>query len=195
MSKIIRTNELIALLDSIDKAGHRFAGLSLCTSPNLTKKHRETSLSFKETFGADRIEKTTEGTYHIGGSYENMVNNTLDRKDYEKNFVADSLPWGEWMPGSKVLLIHKGEVYVRAYPTSKLTSQHFLVHQMDDSVVTTEMTPAQFANAKVGFMDKEREVKALASGSFDEAKPAVNSIKITNIKALRYADTEYLVVH
>ena len=49
-------------------------------------------------------------------SYENAVNNRLAKQGDEKNFVAQSLPWGEWVEGQENKLIeHKGSLYLRYY--------------------------------------------------------------------------------
>ena len=49
-------------------------------------------------------------------SYENAVNNRLAKQGDEKNFVAQSLPWGQWVEGQENKLIeHKGSLYLRYY--------------------------------------------------------------------------------
>lgn len=47
-------------------------------------------------------------------SYENAVNNRLEKQGSESNFVAQSLPWGRWFVDN-LLIEHKGELYLRFY--------------------------------------------------------------------------------
>lgn len=49
-------------------------------------------------------------------SYEKAVNNRLVKQGSEGNFVAQSLPWGQWVEGQENKLIeHKGSLYLRYY--------------------------------------------------------------------------------
>lgn len=77
-----------------------------------------------------RVTKVVKGQFDFNASYENKVNNKIDRKGIEgEDFKSDSLRWGQWMAGQVNKLIeHKGEVYVRCYPLKdkKPTTTYFL---------------------------------------------------------------------
>lgn len=56
-------------------------------------------------------------------SYENAVNNRLAKQGDEKNFVAQSLPWGQWVEGQENKLIeHKSSLYLRYYNVANAKS-------------------------------------------------------------------------
>lgn len=49
-------------------------------------------------------------------SYQNAVNNRLEKQGDERTFKAESLPWGSWVEGQENKLIeHKGVLYLRYY--------------------------------------------------------------------------------
>lgn len=53
----------------------------------------------------------------FNASYENAVNNRLPKGDGKgEKFVAESLPWGEWLVPNKTIS-HKGSYYLRLYTT------------------------------------------------------------------------------
>jgi hypothetical protein len=62
------------------------------------------------------ITKLIKTNCQINYSYENAVNNRLEKQGDERNFIAQSLPWGEWVKGQEnKLIVHKGTMYLRYY--------------------------------------------------------------------------------
>ena len=63
-----------------------------------------------------KVHKVVRGNYQIGYSYENAVNNRLDKIGSDVEFKAESLPWGSWIEGQENKLIeNKGSLYLRYY--------------------------------------------------------------------------------
>ena len=71
---------------------------------------------------------TSMSGVQVNANYENAVNNRLPKGDGNgERFVAESLPWGEWLVPNKVIT-HKGKYYLRLYVTKsvkKETSYYF----------------------------------------------------------------------
>ena len=186
------------IFHSFDGRGHKYIYCETKTFPDLNKKHRDTSESLETTFGTGvvSISKEAESVYSMGSDYENMVNNKLDRLDYEKNFEAGSLKWGHFVGDSKILIEHKGEYYFRLYQqtsnalTKGCREVHWFKVMVDGSEI--EMTKDELEKLK-GFLPKEKEKKTLVEGSFDEAKPIVNTFKCKSITGFRFDGIEYQV--
>lgn len=89
------------------------ATVELTTEPKCTVKSRITKEPYEAIF-AGKVFCISRRYVTIGNDYETAVNNRLDKegKDVEK-FEAMSLPWGQWVEGSKILIEHKGETYIR----------------------------------------------------------------------------------
>jgi hypothetical protein len=196
MKQNITQDGLKTLLESLDGVGHRYMKAHLRTFPKLLKSHRTTSESLEVSLGCVGVVKESEGVYSIGIVYENAVNNALDRAEYEKNFEAKPLSWGEWVPGSKLFLTHKGEFYVRLYQyknndlCKECREVVYFKIMADGSEI--EMSPTELETLK-GFLPPEREKKTLVEGSFDEAKPIVNSVKMESIRYIKINGVEYTV--
>lgn len=63
-----------------------------------------------------RVKKFTITPMQVGYDYETAVNNRLRKEGKEANFVADKLPWGEWLTGMRNKVIaHKDMLYLRTY--------------------------------------------------------------------------------
>lgn len=56
---------------------------------------------------------TSMSGIQINANYENAVNNRIEG---EEKFVAEKLPWGEWLVPNKIIT-HKGKYYLRLYVT------------------------------------------------------------------------------
>jgi len=203
MKKNINLDGLKELFESLDGTGHKYIFIGTKTHPDLTKTHRETKESIEVALGCIGISKESEGVYSIGIIYENAVNNKLEKEGFEKNFEVGELKWGKWVPGSKIFLTHtsKGETeektYVRLYmyPDNQLCKECrevvYYKQLADGSEV--EMSPTEYEVAK-GFLPKEKERKPLIEGgSFDAAKPIVNSVKLENITFVKIGGIEHTV--
>lgn len=63
-----------------------------------------------------KVSNITRTDCQLNYSYENAVNNRLAKQGDEKNFTAQSLPYGSWVVGQENKLIeHKGNLYLRYY--------------------------------------------------------------------------------
>lgn len=60
------------------------------------------------------VTKHVVGCVQMRYTYENAVNNRLEKQGDERNFVAQSLKWGRWFVHN-LFIEHKGEVYLRYY--------------------------------------------------------------------------------
>ena len=60
------------------------------------------------------VTKRVDTQVQFNYSYENAVKNRLKKDGKESNFVAQSLPWGEWLIPNKVIT-NKGVNYLRVY--------------------------------------------------------------------------------
>ena len=80
---------------------------------------------------------TSMSGVQINANYENAVNNRLPKGDGNgEKFVAESLPWGEWLVPNKVIT-HKGKYYIRLYVTKsvkKETSFYFDGERTDENI-------------------------------------------------------------
>ena len=118
-----------------------------------------------------RLQSITEMSgCQFNANYENAVNNRLPQGTDGKGekFVAESLPWGVWMPGAENKLItHKGETYVRFYKTP--TAKTDVTYILDGNTVTDKATikdiidnirPASSSNRQAAAgIEIERQVK------------------------------------
>lgn len=62
----------------------------------------------------NEVTKQTTRTCQFGYSYENAVNNRLEKQGDERTFKSESLSWGEWEIPNKIIA-HKGKRYGRFY--------------------------------------------------------------------------------
>ena len=58
--------------------------------------------------------KHTSANVGFNGSYQNSVNNRLDKKDIERTFIAEPLPWGQWKIYPKIIEYNE-KIYCRFY--------------------------------------------------------------------------------
>ena len=64
----------------------------------------------------NKVSNITRMDCQLNYSYENAVNNRLEKQGDERVFVAKSLPWGEWVEGQEnKLILHKDSLYLRYY--------------------------------------------------------------------------------
>lgn len=84
-----------------------FVNLVTCTEPKMNKRGNP-------LFG--RVKKLAVYNCQYAFSYENAVNNRLERQGDERNFNAQTMLWGTWVIGyENRIKIHKGEYFARFY--------------------------------------------------------------------------------
>jgi hypothetical protein len=171
--KTITTAELIELLR--DTKGAMIVGVESLTDAKATKKDRVTKAP--NTFGD--IFKKSRSVVMMGANYEASVNRQHEREHgSEGEFIADSLPWGEWFIKNKVI-IHKGELYLRTQTTvGQRKVRPAKVQYMDASG-----SPLTYADVKPFLPVDNGSDKQRAHGVEGEVK--VRTFKLSSILSLR----------
>lgn len=172
-----------SLRDSIKEfSGNSQATIELVTKPKCTVKSRLTKEPYEEIFKHGAIVCASRRYVTIGNTYEVAVNNRRAKEGKEKDFEADSLPWGEWVPGSKILIQHNGNTYLRVYYLSanskKSTKDYYFEngeHLPEELIprLEAEFLPVEKENEKQG-LEKEDQV-------------IVNTVKLSGIVRLHFA--------
>ena len=86
--------------------------ISGCKIATITTK---TIVKVPKKYGlSGEVTKITHKQVQVGYSYQNAVNNRLEREGKDADFVSEPLPWGEWLIPNK-LITHKGSIYFRLY--------------------------------------------------------------------------------
>lgn len=99
----------VSFLESVKSVkGCQFIGLTYQSAVKLNKA--QTALI------GGSVTKIVSGAFQFNYSYENAVNNRLERQGGEREFVAESLKWGAWVDGmANKVITHKGLFYLRFY--------------------------------------------------------------------------------
>lgn len=106
MQNLISYSKLVALLEG--NAGAMPVGIVATTDAKARKTNNPHGV----------ITKTVRAVGFVGANYEASVQTqTLRAGVKNPDFVADSLPWGEWLVPSKVIA-HKGKLYLRTQTTA-----------------------------------------------------------------------------
>lgn len=107
-----------------------------------------------------RVESITSMSgVQINANYENAVNNRLPKGDGNgERFVAESLPWGEWLVPNKVIT-HKGKFYLRLYVTKSVKKEtaYYLDGVKTDLNIAAEIRESKPSarQAEVGIEEKD----------------------------------------
>jgi len=138
-------------------------------------------------FLAHPIIKKTNVNVLFNGSYENAVNNRLEKSGSERNFVSEPLPWGEWKAVNKTIA-HKDNVYVRFY-----------LHKNSNSKVEywyngELLEGKQLEDAKAFFQGHSESARQSEAGldSSEQCKPF--TIQIDNVKQVTLKGKSYEIV-
>ena len=102
---------------------------------------------------------TSMSGVQINANYENAVNNRLPKGDGNgEKFVAESLPWGEWLVPNKIIS-HKGKYYIRLYVTKsvKKETSYYLDGVKTDENIAAEIreNKPSARQAEVGIDEKD----------------------------------------
>lgn len=94
--------------------GCSMATVETTTVPKMTVYSRKDATPFYRLYKG-KVLCTSTRYVSLGNNYETSVNNRLSKEEHPGAgvFEAESLPWGEWLPGSRVLIAHKGTLYIR----------------------------------------------------------------------------------
>lgn len=126
---------------------------------------------------------TTMSGIQIGASYENAVNNRTEGKD----FVAESLPWGEWLRPN-YLIAHKGNIYLRAYKTK--SSKTEIAYYKDNVLVDDKATITDIC-ANIRKSGESKKQSEIGIEEKDQVKPFTTNI--TNIRSAVIDGVTYII--
>jgi hypothetical protein len=193
MEQITR-NDLFALLLAESGKSATTVGIHTVTTlePNKgsTVKSRVTSVPFIDQFGTACILKWKEQTVQINVIYENSVNNKKEKDGQERDFKSKGMNYGEFIPGSRIL-IQKGEkedtkYYVRVYLTNSNLGEKIKYTKANGK----ELTPKELKIFKSEFESvKAEKVKSQGLDYEDASKPvnySINSIRQINMYGKSY---------
>lgn len=120
----------------------------------------------------------------IGANYQNAVNNRTESKD----FVAEKLPWGEWLRPN-YLIGHKGETYLRAYKTKSSVTN--VTYYLDGEKVEDK---AVLAEIKANIRQSAPSARQMAEGIAEEDQVKPFTTNISNIKSATINGKTYVLV-
>lgn len=123
----------------------------------------------------------------LGWSYENSVNNRLQAQGDARTFVAEKLPYGDWVKGmeNKVIL-HKGEFYMRAY---KMNNAKSIVEYFVNGVPATA-TQVALLKAKEAAAKKPSNTQSAEGLFVNQVRPF--NIKFDNVLELKVSGEIYI---
>lgn len=81
------------------------------TMPDLLKKDRETGVECPYP----AVVKTSRQKVYVGDDYGRVMNRARVKQGLPADFVPGPLPWGHYVPGSRILIEHNGRTYLRVY--------------------------------------------------------------------------------
>ena len=134
-----------------------------------------------------RVTKLSIERMQFGYSYQNAVNNRLDKVGEEKDFIADKLVWGEWLYPNKVIT-HKGALYMRTY--NMKNAEYRCFYMVDGRKATpqeiAEFTP--FIQKSSSFSKKQAESGLVEN----QVKP--KNFKFSSLVRITMNKTKYIIV-
>lgn len=125
------------------------------------------------------VTKLSKGSVQLFYSYENAVNNRLEKQGDERIFEAQSLPWGEWLIPNKFIR-HNGGLYLRVYTyDGGIIKSNFFVNGRpateEENIVIREWKAAK---------DKTSHTQAAAGLEDNQCKPfSINALNIVTIQS------------
>lgn len=137
----------------------------------------ETSVKLPKKLGLGNVTKRFSGNVQLNYTYQNAVNNRLDKQGDDPNFVSMPLRWGEWEIFNKVIS-HKGERYMRYYlmkQTTKPKVEYFVdgrtasQNEIDIIKNATKPKPSK-RQAQVGLTENQVMPKAVSFANVVEMR-------------------------
>lgn len=116
----------------------------------------------------------------INYSYENSVNNRLEKQGSERTFKTKKMSWGKWIKGQEnKLKENKGELYLRVYlMQGKKGEKSYFVNGMPASA-------EQIATIKAYEMSKYATSDTQSAVGLDANQVKPKDIKLRNVLELR----------
>ena len=131
------------------------------------------------------IEQVQYSHVAIGTSYENAVNNRNERINGSRDFVAESLPWGQWEIANKVIS-HKGNYYLRYYKNRNTITTRTLF--VGDRLATVEEANIIHAFYKSSGSNNSNRQSYIGIANDEQVQPRVTNINsIIKIKFGNFA--------
>ena len=128
---------------------------------------------------------TTMSGIQIGANYENAVNNRTEGKD----FVAESLPWGEWMRPN-YLISHKGNIYLRAYKTKASNTE---VAYYENNVLVEDKAKLKDIYENIRKSGDSKKQSEIGIEEKDQVKPF--TVNIANIQSAVINGVTYIIAN
>lgn len=151
----------------------------------------ETTVKIPKKYGINGVvTKVVSKVVQLNYSYENAVNNRLEREGKDRDFEAQKLPWGEWFVANKIIA-HKGKFYLRYYDYNNnvLNKAYFVDGRpatADELVIIKEYEKASNKPSNTQGLSEEHEVKPLVV-----AEENIISLKCGEIDYHRALDTKF----
>lgn len=136
------------------------------------------------------VTKVVSKVVQLNYSYENAVNNRLEREGKDRDFEAQKLPWGEWFVANKIIS-HKGKFYLRYYDYNNnvLNKAYFVDGRpatADELAIIKEYEKASNKPSNTQGLSEEHEVKPLVV-----AEENIIALKCGEIDYHRALDTKF----
>jgi uncharacterized protein YdcH (DUF465 family) len=185
-TKGFQVNKIVDFL--MNASGCSFANVTTETDPiNHTKAN---DAAFAVLFGShESIKKIGNRNVSIGNTYEDAVNNRLDKVGEESTFVVDtqSRAWSEKVTNGLVRHKTSGEYYLEYYYLNANESTCEFVWENGDS-----LTEAELALVKPLFKKPSVSKKQEEAGLDKKDQVKVNLVKIENVRCLKaFGETIY----
>lgn len=151
----------------------------------------ETTVKIPKKYGINGVvTKVVSKVVQLNYSYENAVNNRLEREGKDRDFEAQKLPWGEWFVANKIIA-HKGKFYLRYYDYNNnvLNKAYFVDGRpatADELATIKEYEKASNKPSNTQGLSEEHEVKPLVV-----AEENIISLKCGEIDYHRALDTKF----
>ena len=133
------------------------------------------------------VTKIVRTNCQLNYSYERAVNNRLEKQGDERDFVAKSLPWGDWVKGQENKLIeYKGKLYLRYYDVANADTKS--VWFVNGRIAT----PEEFMKIVEYLKSTNTQSKTQAEVGLVENQVKPKVIKVENILCLNVNNEEWI---
>lgn len=169
-----------------DFKGYGQISIDVTTKPKLTKKSRKDKTPFNKLFKGNVVCKSKKFA-SIGYEYEKSVNNRLEKEEKEQIFESQSLPWGEWVEGSKIIITHNDKYYLRISYLNANSKLNINEYQYENGEKLNEEERERLQE----FLPVKKESNK-KQGLENEI--IINNMDINNIDSIRWDNKKYIRV-
>jgi hypothetical protein len=183
MKTLIKTVTIGQAVDALkDFKAFQFCSLKTKKSCDLVKKDRKTGLS---TIGSSVTETAEFQGCGIGYVYKTSVNNRRKQAKHPEEFIPLSLPFGQYVQGSKTVIEHKGSYYLRVtYVQGASCKKHYTLNNQPSNYWAVESVLASKHLRKQHNGSARQEVVNTVK---------VMSIKLDNITEINFDGTKLII--